>query len=383
MRFFSKKKNTNTPIQSETPESFFSFESLQSSDFYVQSIELRAQRKRESGQRLSTVEAHILKKHTSSFFGPSLFAALFQALRVAAKPAPILLVIGLILAAEVNTAALLDRSMRSFEGVKSGISLPKISLQDELEQLSKAEEEPVEAVKSTERELNSEGLFNQLLNSGAFTAARVTRVARITESMVTRERERSEDSLTAQRGMIEFISGVIAVYYPKEANSGAIARHIVEVSNEEKVDPLYVASLIAVESSFRKHVRSHVGATGLMQVMPNTAKYVAKKKSSRGIELTDPRTNIRLGITYLKQLEAQYKGDKNLALAAYNWGPGNIAKIKRNPNRIPRSVKNYASKILSKTSAWQERFSDASRHAAELEEQAKLSTDTPADEARV
>jgi soluble lytic murein transglycosylase-like protein len=378
MRFFSKKTKSKKSETSDSPESFFSFETLQSTDFYVQSIELRAQRKRESGQRLSTVEAHILKKHSSSFFGPSPISAICQAFRVAAKPAPIMLVIGLILAAEVNTAALLDRSIRSLRGPQTAVTLQK-----ELEELS------VEEVKSSDssdekepREIKSEGLFAELLKSAAFSAARVTRVARITESMV-KVQESSVEELRAQRGLIEFISGVIAVYYPKEANSGAIARHIVEVSNEEQVDPLYVASLIAVESSFKKHVRSHVGATGLMQVMPRTAKYVAKRRDgTRGaIQLTDPRTNIRLGITYLKELEAQYKGDKNLALAAYNWGPGNIAKIKRNPNRIPKSVKNYAKKILNKTSAWQVRFSDASKHAAELEEQAKLIIDAPSGKA--
>lgn len=167
-------------------------------------------------------------------------------------------------------------------------------------------------------------------------------------------------------GLVEFISGVISVYYPEELNPGIIAKHIVEVSSEENFNPLYVASLIASESSFKKHARSNVGALGLMQIMPDTAKLVARTRSLNSATINDPRTNIKLGIRYLKTLERTYGGNRYLALSAYNWGPGNIDKTRKYGSAIPRPVSNYAQKIITKTAQWEKTFKNASEHAATL-----------------
>jgi soluble lytic murein transglycosylase len=124
--------------------------------------------------------------------------------------------------------------------------------------------------------------------------------------------------------------------------------------------------LIAVESSFKRHAKSNVGALGLMQIMPNTAKLVARTNTMSSSTLTDPVTNIRLGIRYLKTLEKSYGGNRYLALSAYNWGPGNIDKSRRSGGAIPRSVSNYAEKIITKTAHWEKTFKNASEHAATL-----------------
>lgn len=192
------------------------------------------------------------------------------------------------------------------------------------------------------------------------------------EAMLIFERERKVGQLRRSffsspakySGLVEFITGMIAVYYPKASDPGLIAKDIVEISLEQKVNPFYVASVIAVESSFKKHAKSHVGATGLMQIMPATAKSVAKSKVVP--ELTDPKVNIRLGIKYLKSLEKSYKGNKFYALAAYNWGPGNMGKSLRGQKRLPGSVKGYANKIISRTEKWQEIFQSASKNAAQV-----------------
>ena len=155
-------------------------------------------------------------------------------------------------------------------------------------------------------------------------------------------------------GLVEFITGMIAVYYPKANEPGEIAKHIVEASIEHEINPFYVASVIAVESSFKNHAKSHVGATGLMQIMPATAKIVAKSKVVP--KLTDPKINLRLGIKYLKSLEKSYKGNKFYALAAYNWGPGNMGKSLKGEKRLPGSVRGYANKIIKRTEKWQEIF---------------------------
>jgi len=192
------------------------------------------------------------------------------------------------------------------------------------------------------------------------------------EAMLIFERERKIEQLRKSffsspakySGLVEFITGMIAVYYPKANNPGLIAKDIVEISIEQEVNPFYVASVIAVESSFKKHAKSHVGATGLMQIMPATAKIVAKSKVVP--KLTDPKINIRLGIKYLKSLEKSYKGNKFYALAAYNWGPGNMSKSLKGEKRLPGSVKGYANKIIKRTEKWQEIFQSASTNAAKV-----------------
>ncbi len=192
------------------------------------------------------------------------------------------------------------------------------------------------------------------------------------EAMLVFKRERKVDQLrksfidspTKYAGLVEFITGMIAVYYPKANQPGEIAKHIVEASIEHEVNPFYVTSVIAVESSFKNHAKSHVGATGLMQIMPATAKIVAKSKVVP--KLTDPKINLELGIKYLKSLEKSYKGNKFHALAAYNWGPGNMSKSFRGEKRIPGSVRGYANKIISRTKKWQEIFQSASKSASKV-----------------
>ncbi len=173
-----------------------------------------------------------------------------------------------------------------------------------------------------------------------------------------------------RRSLVKFISGLIAAFRPTLPDSGLIARHIVELSGTEHIDPLYVASVIAIESRFSSTARSGVGATGLMQLMPMTAGEVAEKHNIyRGASrLTDPRTNIQLGIRYLKELEAKYKGNRFLALSAYNWGPANVDNAGRRENNIPGSVRKYSRTIIERTNNWRKHFTRANESADLLAE---------------
>jgi soluble lytic murein transglycosylase len=90
---------------------------------------------------------------------------------------------------------------------------------------------------------------------------------------------------------------------------------------EDQIDPLLVLSLIRQESAFNKQARSIVGARGLMQVMPTTARTIA---SVRPTALFDPKTNIKVGTKYLLKRLTQYDGDVELTLAAYNAGFGRV-----------------------------------------------------------
>lgn len=99
-----------------------------------------------------------------------------------------------------------------------------------------------------------------------------------------------------------------------------------------RIDKNWIYGVARQESAFMYDARSPVGATGLMQLMPSTAKRV-----SRGLrlhyskkKLLDPNYNIRLGSQYLKTLLKRYDGNRVLATAAYNAGPGNVKKwVKR------------------------------------------------------
>jgi len=88
-----------------------------------------------------------------------------------------------------------------------------------------------------------------------------------------------------------------------------------------------VAGVIMSESKFKDEVHSDTGAIGLMQVMPETAEWIAQQidEPSFSVEkLHDPDTNIRFGTWYLSSLQKEFCGNEVLMLAAYNAGRGNV-----------------------------------------------------------
>lgn len=103
------------------------------------------------------------------------------------------------------------------------------------------------------------------------------------------------------------------------------------------LDPLLVVAVMRVESGFAPRARSRVGARGLMQLMPSTAEWAARKVAMRDFAvdwLEDPDTNIQLGCWYLSYLRRQFPGDLHAMLAAYNGGEGNVARWKRQPEAL-------------------------------------------------
>lgn len=107
--------------------------------------------------------------------------------------------------------------------------------------------------------------------------------------------------------------------------SEAMAEEIYDSAIEADVDPDVAFGLVRAESSFQNTVTSVVGAIGLTQLMPATAKWL--EKGITNAELRDPETNLRIGFRYLKQLTEKYNGDTDLALVAYNRGPGTVDRI--------------------------------------------------------
>ena len=100
-------------------------------------------------------------------------------------------------------------------------------------------------------------------------------------------------------------------------------RDIIEAATNAGLDPAFVFGLIRQETRFMGNMRSAVGANGLMQLMPATAKWAAKKSGIpyRPELITDPSTNLRIGSFYLKLVLDSLGGSDPMAAAAYNAGP--------------------------------------------------------------
>lgn len=111
---------------------------------------------------------------------------------------------------------------------------------------------------------------------------------------------------------------------------------IAKASSHYGVDMGLIKAVIKAESNFNPHAVSHAGARGLMQLMPGTARSLGVNDSF------DPEQNVMAGTRFLRDLLKRYQGDLDSALAAYNWGPGNID---RRPERLPRETRDYLARV--------------------------------------
>ena len=96
-----------------------------------------------------------------------------------------------------------------------------------------------------------------------------------------------------------------------------------QVSAAHDLEPAFVAAVVYTESRFRPDARSHRGAYGLMQLLPQTARFIQKRSGIEG-DWRDPKTNLKIGIWYLGYLNDRYMGDERLVLAAYNSGESRV-----------------------------------------------------------
>lgn len=99
-------------------------------------------------------------------------------------------------------------------------------------------------------------------------------------------------------------------------------------AKKKQLDPALIAAVIYAESKFRDSTSS-AGARGLMQILPSTAKFIAKRSGGTAFvdkDLATPQVNISYGSYYLRYLIARYGGNEGLAVAAYNAGEANVDK---------------------------------------------------------
>ena len=132
-------------------------------------------------------------------------------------------------------------------------------------------------------------------------------------------------------------------------------------TKEIQLDPAYVYGLIRQESRFIMDAKSVVGASGLMQVMPATAKWTAKKigmTNFQANQINDHEINVAIGTGYLKLVLDDFDGSMPLAAAAYNAGPSRSRNWRKGPvleaaiwaENIPfNETRDYVKKVLSNT----------------------------------
>ncbi|WP_234407866.1 lytic transglycosylase domain-containing protein [Anaerosinus massiliensis] len=145
---------------------------------------------------------------------------------------------------------------------------------------------------------------------------------------------------------------------------------IMEYAAVRNLDSTLVAGVILSESKFEIDARSHKGAIGLMQLMPDTANWIAKQTEDHKFtleDLNDPEINIRFGTWYLASLNKEFKGNEILMLAAYNAGRGNVKEWMNRNNwdmsfsdidKIPyKETREYVTKVM-KSKAYYKKLYD-------------------------
>lgn len=146
------------------------------------------------------------------------------------------------------------------------------------------------------------------------------------------------------------------------------------ISSEYNLSPSLIAAVIRNESSFRTAAESSVGARGLMQLMPDTAEWIARKLNLDDYsfdQLYEPDTNIRFGCWYLNYLSTLFNGDPLCVVCAYHAGQGEIASWLSNPlyssdgkslnqNSLPEGpTKLYAGRVIRDYGIYKAKYFDA------------------------
>lgn len=144
-------------------------------------------------------------------------------------------------------------------------------------------------------------------------------------------------SIAAQAGMAQLTIRLDAMLFPNGGGYDGAAYPLPswEPTGGFKIDRALIYALVRQESRFNPNAKSRVGARGLMQLMPGTASFVARDRTFRWgkrVKLFEPELNLKLGQKYISMLlgDKKIKGDLFLMAAAWNGGPGNLNKWRRN-----------------------------------------------------
>jgi len=149
------------------------------------------------------------------------------------------------------------------------------------------------------------------------------------------------------------------------AHQGLILKH----AKRQSINPAWAFAIIRQESAFTPDARSHAGAMGLMQLMPRTARQVARSmriRKPRRHDLINITTNVRLGVSYLKKVRDKFNGNQVLATAAYNAGGYRVKQWLPETGSVPADLwieqvpfeetKDYLKRVLVYTIIYENRL---------------------------
>jgi soluble lytic murein transglycosylase-like protein len=159
--------------------------------------------------------------------------------------------------------------------------------------------------------------------SSVITAA--TPTARTSDSTVSRAwNAMASEKAATESARESVIQQKMREYAAYDLDRG-LAEGIYDMAQQAEIDPEIAFGLVRAESGFKNTATSHVGAIGLTQLMPRSAAWL--EPGTTRSDLRDPQTNLRIGFHYLRQLLDKYEGDLDLALTAYNRGPGTVDRV--------------------------------------------------------
>ncbi|WP_229711369.1 lytic transglycosylase domain-containing protein [Pectinatus frisingensis] len=167
-----------------------------------------------------------------------------------------------------------------------------------------------------------------------------------------------------QTHVIEKVEKKYLYPYPYEITIEKYAR-------QYNIDDSLVAGIVLAESRFIPDAKSHRGAIGLMQIMPETGRWIASNiddKTYNDNKLYDPETNIHYGVWYLSFLMKEFNRNEILTIAAYNAGHGQIEQWRNtyswnssfdDYNKIPfKETRDYVQKVLNNKKSYQKLYRD-------------------------
>jgi soluble lytic murein transglycosylase-like protein len=150
-----------------------------------------------------------------------------------------------------------------------------------------------------------------------------------TDRTVAAQLDSARGELDLTRTQLDRANRIIA-FSSQYQIPAALSGSIIDVARAEGIDPELAFRLVKLESDFNVHATSPVGALGLTQVMPSTARFYQKDITAQ--RLYEPNVNLRVGFRYLRDLVRENHGDMKTALLVYNRGPVAVAKSRAQGN---------------------------------------------------